>query len=198
MSKTLLAAACAWMLVAPLALSGQAPSPDAQIAGAVLGLPADLRDAATVVGWTDQGLNVILREGTNDMTCLADTPGDERFSSACYHDSLEPYMARGRDLRREGVTSGRENREQRWAEIESGDLDYPEGPALLYVYTADAFDPATGEETNGFTRSVIYYPYATPETTGVPGTPQGGGLPWIMYPGSVGAHFMITPETGGG
>ncbi len=46
---------------------------------------------------------VKLREGTNDMICLASNPDGEQFHVACYHKLLEPFMARGRELRAQGV-----------------------------------------------------------------------------------------------
>jgi hypothetical protein len=38
---------------------------------------------------------------------------------------------------------------------------------------------------------VVYVPYATPESTGLSTTP--GTAPWLMYPGTPGAHIMISP-----
>jgi hypothetical protein len=45
---------------------------------------------------------------------------------------------------------------------------------------------------NSYTRWVIYTPGATAETTGLPLTP-GPGAPWLMFPGTPGAHIMISP-----
>ena len=50
-----------------------------------------------------------LRAGTNDMICLAPKPGAEKFHSACYHKAMEPFMARGRELRGQGVKVLSEN-----------------------------------------------------------------------------------------
>jgi len=44
-----------------------------------------------------------------------------------------------------------------------------------------------------YTRYVIYIPYATPESTGIPLTPMVDGAPWIMNPGTHRAHIMINP-----
>jgi len=59
---------------------------------------------------------------------------------------------------------------------------------VLLVY----FDVATGMVTDSYTRWVIYTPGATPESTGLPTTP-GPGAPWLMFPGTPGAHIMISP-----
>ena len=40
---------------------------------------------------------------------------------------------------------------------------------------------------------MIYVPFATAETTGLPVKPIPGGAPWLMNPGTGGAHIMINP-----
>ena len=45
---------------------------------------------------------VILREGTNDIICLADDPAKKGISVSCYGKVLEPFMSRGRELVAEG------------------------------------------------------------------------------------------------
>ena len=52
---------------------------------------------------------------------------------------------------------------------------------------------ATGEVTDLYTRYVVYIPYATPETTGIPLVPLTPGGPWMMDPGTHRAHIMINP-----
>jgi hypothetical protein len=37
------------------------------------------------------------------FTCLASDPAVARFHVACYHHSLEPFMACGRALREQGI-----------------------------------------------------------------------------------------------
>nr|MCU0635541.1 hypothetical protein [Gemmatimonadaceae bacterium] len=78
-------------------------APAAQIAAAVQPLPKEMRDGATVLGWKD-GRLVSLRAGTNDMICLGPDPKRAQFHTACYQKAMEPFMARGRQLRDEGVT----------------------------------------------------------------------------------------------
>ena len=63
------------------------------------------------------------------------------------------------------------------------------------------FDAETGTIENPFLRWVFYTPWATPESTGLPTAPTGPGAPWLMFPGTAGAHIMITPplpDTGNG
>ena len=65
-------------------------------------------------------------------------------------------------------------------------------PLTLHVLTGSAFDPATGTIADPYLRWVIYTPFATPETTGLPIRPVPGG-PWLMFPGTPTAHIMISP-----
>ena len=175
-------------------LSGQSvPPAGAQIAEAVQAAPLPERAEATVLGFTADGSLTTLREGSNELICLADDPGREGWNVACYHKSLDPYMARGRELRAEGVTDSGELARRRWAEADAGTLAMPDKPATLYVMTGDGFDAAAGSVESGFTRWVIYTPWATPEETGLPERPTGPGAPWLMFPGTAGAHIMITP-----
>ena len=94
MKQTLvLAAALALVSVAAVA---EVPPADQQIAAATLAAPEDRRDSATVLGYDAGGNLATLREGTNDLVCLAAAPDAERYSVACYHTDLEPFMARAR------------------------------------------------------------------------------------------------------
>lgn len=173
---------------------GQSEADRLQIAGAVLPLPEDMREGAAVLGYRAAAPDrlVELREGTNDMICLADKPGDENYHVACYHRSLEPFMARGRQLRTEGKERDEIARIRR-EEIEAGALIFPEHPAALYSRTGKAFNPETGEIDESRGLHVIYMSYATAEETGL-ATAPANGAPWLMFPGLPWAHVMISTE----
>lgn len=183
-------------LVAPPSLHAQAPPTRVQIDAALQAAPEADRSGATVLGY-EAGSLVTLREGSNALICLADDPEQDGWSVACYHESIEPYMARGRELRAQGVTDPQEVLRRRWEEAESGDLPMPEEPAMLYVTTGDGYDAETRTVRNGSTRWVLYTPWATIESTGLPARPPAPGAPWLMFPGTAGAHIMITPPAPG-
>ena len=168
------------------------PSTDQQIAAAVSAAPQPMQGEATVLGYSDQMELVTLREGSNDMTCLADYPGDDRFHVACYHNDLEPFMKRGRELKSEGRAMN-EVREIRQDEIEDGTLPMPEKPMSLYSLTgsADAWDYETGTLQSARPLYVVYVPYATVESTGIAPSPASEGAPWLMDPGKPWAHIMV-------
>ncbi len=170
------------------------PSTAIQIQTALLAAPADKREKATVLGYNEKGEFVELRKGTNEMICLADDPKVQGLSVAAYHQDLDPFMKRGRDLKFSGK-SAKEASDLRDEEIKAGKLVMPWQPTTLYVYTAKAenYDASTGSIKDGFLRYVIYVPYATTESTGLPTKPDVAGMPWLMDPGSHRAHIMITP-----
>jgi hypothetical protein len=161
-----------------------------QIAAAVTALPEELRGGAAVLGYTSDGKLTSLREAKNDMICLAPSPSETQFHSACYHKSMEPFMARGRELRAQGVKGGQVDT-VRFAEVKSGKLKMPTTPTMLYQIFGGKFDPATSKVTEGQWLYVTYIPFATSATTGLSGKPSDKG-PWIMFPGTPKAHIMFS------
>jgi hypothetical protein len=174
------------------ALALDVAPPADQIASAILAAPQDRRSEATVLGYNAKGEVVTLRKGSNDLICLADDPSDKTFSVACYHKDLEPFMARGRELAAQGA-KGKERHERRWKEVQEGKVAMPREPRMLYVLTGSGYDAAKGQVIDPYLRWVVYVPYATPESTGLSTSPIPGGGPWLMYPGTPGAHIMINP-----
>lgn len=170
------------------------PTDDVQIKLAIKSAPSDKAEGAKVLGYNKKGEIVVLRQGTNDLVCLADDPYKKDIHTACYFKELEPFMARGRELKAEGVST-KEMRKIRGEEAASGKLQLPEKPATLFVFDADeeAVDLSTGDVAESRIRSVIYVPYLTGEESGLPTKPVGGGLPWLMDAGTHRAHIMITP-----
>ena len=183
------------LLVASAPLFAQTiPSAEVQIKTAVLAAAEDSRDKAMVYGYSPKGEFIVLRKGENELICLADDPAQPGLNVSCYHKSLEPFMTRGRELKKEGKSFDdifiiREE------EVKSGKLQMNKQPANLVVYSApaDKYTAETGEVKEGYSRSVVYIPYATAESTGLPAKPTTPGMPWIMNPGTHRAHIMIDP-----
>lgn len=168
-------------------------SAEQQIASAVLPLPTEFRATASVLGHGADGRLTTLRRGAGPFVCLASDPMQERFHVACYHRSLEPFMARGRELRTSGITQLEQVDSARFAEVKAGRLKMPEHPAALYSLTGGRFDAATGTAPGARPLVVIYVPHATAESTGLSASPSGN-TPWIMFPGTPKAHIMVTPS----
>lgn len=199
MRSSLARLTCAIGAVAALASQGQAQAPSpgstlsvaAQITAAVLPLPAEMRAGATVLGYNNAPTLSVLRKGANGMTCLAPHPKATRFHVACYHDSMEPFMLRGRQLRAQGTQEDSVD-VIRFAEVKAGTIVMPKLPASLYSLTgpAGSFDPAMGQAATARRLFVVYVPFATAESTGLSTAPKASE-PWLMLPGTPKAHIMF-------
>lgn len=169
---------------------GVIPSTAHQIAAAVTALPEEQRAGAAVLGYSPTGKLVSVREGKNDMICLAPEPAQKSFHSACYHRAMEPFMARGRALREQGV-KGAQVDTVRFAEVKSGKIPMPTQPTMLYQIFGGTFDPVAEKVTGGSWLYVTYIPFATTATTGLSSKPSEKA-PWLMFPGTPKAHIMFS------
>jgi len=169
-------------------------SKEDQINMAVLAAPESARDGAHVYGFDEDGKMVTLRKGTNDWVVRAHDPSRSSFEVVCYKTDVEPFMARGRELRAEGRNRG-EIFDIREKEMNAGTLQIPDNGSTLSIYYGKEarYNAETRELEGGKFRYVVYMPKATQETTGLPLRPNGPGHPWLMFPGLNRAHIMITP-----
>ena len=164
-----------------------------QIAAAVLPLPAEARASAKVMGYRNGNPNLVtLREG-KVFTCFLPEPDGKRgYHAACYHQSLEPFMARGRALRASGTKDELVDT-VRFAEVKAGKLEMPKQPASMYQLFGGKYDAAANTVTGGQPLIVVYISGATGASTGLPEKPSENGM-WIMYPGTPKAHIMLSPK----
>ena len=167
---------------------------DIQIKTATLPAPEADKAGAMVYGYNSAGKMIVLRKGNNNLVCLADNPNKKGISVSCYSNKLEPFMKRGRELAAEGK-SYMEKRKIRGEEVESGKIKMPKEPSMAYIYYGndEDYNKTTGELKDGQFRYVIYTPFATPESTGLPIKPHAKGMPWLMDPGTHRAHIMVGP-----
>jgi hypothetical protein len=182
------------VLIAFPAFSQTIPSKEIQIKTALMAAPEDKREGAMVYGYNEKGEFIVLRKGTNELVCLTDDPNSPGFNASCYHVGLEPFMERGRQLKKEGKNF-KEIFDIREEEVKSGKLKMPKDGATLFVLSADAenYNLQTGEVKDSYLRYVVYIPWATEASTGLPLKPSGPAMPWIMDPGTHRAHIMINP-----
>jgi len=170
---------------------------EALIATALMAAPEASRAECTVIGYNMKGDFVTLKKGTNELICLADDPAQKGFSAACYHKNLEPFMARGRALKAQGK-SAKEIFDIREQEAKAGTLDMGGTGSTLHIYygAETEYDPTTNVVNGAKYRYVVYMPWATAESTGLPERPIEPNHPWIMNPGTHRAHIMISPING--
>lgn len=163
------------------------------IATALMAAPAESRATSKIIGYNMAGEFVTLKEGDSEYIVLADDPKKDGFNAACYHKDLEPFMARGRALRAEGKSAD-EIFAIREAEVKSGKIKIAQGSALhIYYGPNTSYDPETSKVDGAKLRYVIYTPFATSASIGLPETPSAPNHPWIMNPGTHRAHIMISP-----
>jgi hypothetical protein len=190
MKRTFMTVALTLTLGSPIACA-QVPPASQQITAALLAAPKELRPNATVLGYSPDGKLVSLQKGSGPMICLASNPNGKQFHVACYHRSLEPFMARGRALRAQGVAEEKVD-SVRFTEVRAGKLEIPGRAAMLYSLTgpAGSFDTTSGTAPKAKPLFVVYLPNATVASSGLSATPTEG-MPWIMDPGTPKAHIML-------
>lgn len=179
-----LAAACLF-----ISLIGQ-PAARAQsaddIAKAVLPLPEDLRANALIYVYDEKGDRKILRPGNNMVECMPKDP--ETGFTRCYNK----ITADRRDF--EAKLKARKMPDQEIAAAmdratKEGKIKPAPYGVINYRYTDD--------DKRIKLLWIMAVPNATPEMTGVSTVSQqaaalkGKGLPWMMLPGTPGAHIMI-------
>ena len=185
--KNFVVVATAIALSGPVvAIAQQTATVEQQITDATQILPQDLRAGATVVTYdAATGARKVLRQGTNFVECqprMAD--GFER----CYHKALAPRRDFEAKLRAQ-KKSDEDIQKAVVAATKDGTL--PQPPKGMMSYRG--FDK-TDRIQNLWVMSL---PNATPEAVGVSTVSQrdaalaGHGLPWMMLPGTPGAHIMI-------
>jgi len=185
--KNAILAAAAIVLAAPLAALAQpAASADAKIAEAVMILPPDLRAGATVVTYdAATGARQVLRQGTNFVECQ---PRMADGFTRCYNKALGPR----RDLEAKLHAHKKSDEEVQKAvaeAVKAGTLPAPAKGMMSYR----GYDKRDRIQNLW----VMSLPNATPEAVGVSTASQrdaaleGKGLPWMMLPGTPGAHIMI-------
>jgi hypothetical protein len=190
------------LCLTPAILSAQAPKTAAavvpaaqQIGAAVLPLPKEFRADARVLGYVGSARELTtIRQGKGPFICLANNAAAPEFHVSCYHESLEPFMARGRALRASGVKDEQVD-STRFAEVRAGKLAMPTHPATLYQLFGPkgSYDVVHGTARKAKPLIVVYMPGATSASTGLSAQPADGA-PWIMFPGTPKAHIMFEPK----
>jgi len=195
MKRCILASAVVVLLTLVAARPARSQTSDPRVAQAVLPLPADLRDGATVLVYDARtGDRQILRQGTNNLECQP--KGADGFTW-CYNKVTAPR----RDLQAKLKAQGKSDKEVSDAVAEAtkaGTLKPTPFGTMSYRLS--------GDDGRIKLLWVMSVPMATPESLGVSTVSQrdaalkGSGLPWLMLPGTPGAHVMIpiNPGTGSG
>jgi hypothetical protein len=173
------------LVLAPAAPWAQAQTAE-EITNAVLPLPEDLRAGAAIYNYDEKGDRKVFRAGTNQVECMPKDPKDgfTRCNSKASADRRD-FQAK---LRAQGK-SDKEVTEMTAAAVKEGKIKPPQMGTISYRYSDD---PKRIKLL-----WVVSVPNQTPETLGVSTGSQrdaalkGHGMPWMMLPGTPGAHIMI-------
>jgi hypothetical protein len=186
MTPKLFVATAAAALLLPLTAVPALAQSDPRIAEALKPLPEDLKADATVVAYDKTtGARQVLRQGKNDIECQ---PKAEDGFVRCYNKILAPRRDMEAKLRAE-KKSDKEVSDAIAAATKAGTLKAPQFGTMSYRYSDD---PSRIKLL-----WVMSVPNATPESLGVSTVSQrdaalkGHGMPWMMLPGTPGAHIMI-------
>jgi hypothetical protein len=185
--KSLIGLAATLVLASPFAVAAaQAPTGGDLVAEAVRVLPDDLRAGATVVTYDPStGARKVLRQGTNFIECQ---PRMDDGFTRCYNKVLGPRRDLEAKLKAD-KKSDKEIQDAVAAAIKAGTIPQPAAGMMSYR----AYDKRDRIQKLW----VISLPGSTPEAAGVSTGSQrdaaleGKGLPWMMLPGTPGAHVMI-------
>ncbi len=156
------------------------------VAEALLPLPVDLRDGATVYTHDEAtGERIVLRQGTNHVAC---TPTDADGFTRCESVRMGPRRDLAAKLRAQGVEGDALQAALADAEA-NGEIEPVPFGSILYRH----FD--TGDRIQRLW--VVRLPNATSDQLAMPTASQrdnslaGMGLPWMMREGTPNAHLMI-------
>ena len=164
--------------------SAQAPA-DA-IATALLGLPANVREGATVIKWKPDQTYDTLQKGTNGLVCYdrSGFPLQQPFSIECTSMGNLPRVAQ--NMKAEATGDKAKSEAMLKAAEENGTRVKPEFGSVFYHMAGPDKEHARAHMT-------IAVPGATQATLGLPENGRGGGV-WIMNAGTTTAHLMVPGE----
>jgi hypothetical protein len=175
-----------FMSILAVSISALAQTPDPAVATTVLALPANLRDAATVIKWKPDFTYDTLKKGTNGLVCYdrSGFPGQQPFSIEC--SSLANVDREAQNLKAEALGDRTKSQAMLNAMEKDGTRVKPEYGSVWYHM-------AGADREHARMHMTIAVPGATTQSTGLPDKRTESGV-WIMNAGTSTAHLMIPGE----
>ena len=179
--KLLTAVVLCTLVISGTLLAQAQTSPE--IEKALLGAPAQMKAAATVIKWKSDFTYDTLRKGTNRLVCYERPvqPGEQPFSVEC--TSIANLERVAVSLKTEASTEQKDRRAAFEALEKAGKWPKPEFGSIFYNFGG-------ASEAQARSHATICVPGATMQTLGMPETGAQGGA-WIMNAGSSAAHIMM-------
>ena len=166
--------------------SPSAQAPNDAVATALLGLPANVREGATVIKWKPDQTYDTLQKGTNGLVCYdrSGFPLQQPFSVECTSMGNLPRVAQ--NMKAEALGDKAKSEAMLKAAEDNGTRVKPEfGSVWYHLMGAD--------QARARTHMTIAVPGATTQSMGLPDNGRGGGV-WIMNAGTTTAHLMTPGE----
>ena len=167
-------------------VSALAQAPDDPAATAVLALPANLREAATVIKWKPDFTYDTLKKGTNGLVCYdrSGFPLQQPFALEC--TSMANIDRVAQNLKAEALGNRNKSQAMLNGMEKDGTRVKPEYGSVWYHLSGPDRDHARPHTT-------IAVPGATAQSTGLPDKPTQSSV-WIMNAGTSTAHIMTPGE----
>lgn len=165
-----------------LSFIGFGQTTDESVQRALAAAPRQMRDAATVVKWKDDGTYDTLKKGTNRLVCYdrSGEPGRQPFAVQCTSIGNLDRVAQNRKF--EAMT----DKNARQAALDKAETD---GTRVKPEYGSVWYDMNGADQEHARVHVTIAVPGATTQSTGLPDNGKQGGA-WLMNAGTTTAHIM--------
>jgi hypothetical protein len=168
--------------VLTLSASPFAQSNEDTIDRALAAAPRQMKEAATVIKWKDDGTYDTLKKGTNRLVCYdrSGEPGAQPFAVQCTSVANLDRVAQNRKF--EKIT----DKAARQAAIDAAEKD---GTRVKPEFGSVWLTMNGPDREHARIHTTIAVPGATTQSMGLPDNPRQGGV-WIMNAGTTTAHLM--------
>ena len=158
----------------------------ADVEKAVLALPENLRNQATVIKWKPDFMYDTLRKGTNGLVCYdrSGFPEQQPFSVEC--TSVANLDRQAQNLKAEALADRTKTQAMLADEEKNGTRVKPAFGSVWYHLSG-------ADQEHARRHLTIAVPGATAQSLGLPDKPTQNGI-WIMNAGTTTAHLMIPGE----
>jgi len=167
-------------------ISALAQAPSDPIEAALAAIPANMREATTVIKWKSDFTYDTLKKGTNRLVCYdrSNLPEHEAYSIECTSIANLDRVAQNLKFEANG------DKAKTQAMIDAAEKDgtrvKPELGSMWYHLAGTDREHARPHTT-------VSMPGATAQSLGLPDNPKQGGV-WVMSAGTTAAHLMIPGE----
>jgi hypothetical protein len=169
--------------LAAMSAGAFAQTPDETIERALAAAPRQMKEAATVIKWKDDGTYETLKKGTNRLVCYdrSGEPGQQPFAVQCTSIANLDRVAQNRKFAKIA------DKDARQAALDAAEKD---GTRVKPEFGSVWLTMNGPDREHARIHTTVAVPGATSQSMGLPDNPRQGGI-WIMNAGTSTAHLMI-------